>query len=109
MNYHTMIEPYLHGTLSPEDEVAFERQLSRDPALAEAAGRRLNAEEALAGIPEYRAVEHRPSPARTLLFVGLLATLLGLFWWKMRPVNERREGQTKPTETPVIQSEVRSR
>ncbi|HRI62461.1 MAG TPA: hypothetical protein PK228_22125 [Saprospiraceae bacterium] len=108
MNYHNMIEPYLHGTLSPEDEVAFERQLSRDPALVEAAGRRLNAEEALAGIPEYRAVSHRPSAARTLLFVGLVAMLLGLLWWKMRPVNERLEGQTAPAETPVSQSEVPS-
>ncbi len=109
MNYHNMIEPYLHGSLSPEDEVAFERQLSRDPALAEAAGRRLNAEEALAGIPEFRPVTHRPSTARTLLFVGLVAALLGLFWLKLRPVKEHQEGQVAPAETPVIQSEVLSR
>jgi len=42
MNYFHLIEPYLHGALPPEDEIAFERQLSCDPALAEEASRRLN-------------------------------------------------------------------
>ncbi len=107
MNYHHMIEPYLYGSLSPEDEVAFERQLSRDPSLSEATGHRLNAKSALAGFSEFEVVpQHRPSSARMLLFVGLIATIIGLFWWKMRPDNQEREGQINPTEIPVIQSRV---
>ncbi len=34
MNYFRLIEPYLHGRLSPEEQQAFERQLVRNPALA---------------------------------------------------------------------------
>lgn len=82
MNYRNMIEPYLYGNLSPEDEVAFERQLSRDPALAEEASRRLNAEEALSGISENYTRHDRPSSARVILFAGLLATLLVLMGGK---------------------------
>jgi ferric-dicitrate binding protein FerR (iron transport regulator) len=109
MNYHTMIEPYLYGNLSPEDEVAFERQLSRDPALAEAAGRRLNAKEALAGIPEYQAAPRpRSSSARMLLFAGLAVLLLGLFLRKMRAQGGDIQHQKAPVETPVIQSGVPS-
>ena len=104
MNYHAMIEPYLYGNLSPEDEVAFERQLSRDPALAEAAGRRLNAEEALAGIPEYQAASHPRSSARILLFAGLAVVLLGLFLRKMRATGDGLPNQKAPSEMPVIQS-----
>lgn len=108
MNYHAMIEPYLYGNLSPEDEVAFERQLSRDPALAEAAGRRLNAEEALAGVPEYQAAVRPRSSARMLLFAGLAVVLLGLFWRKMRAQGGDLHHQKAPVETPVIQSGVPS-
>ena len=75
MNYRNMIEPYLYGNLSPEDEVAFERRLSRDPALAEETSRRLNAEDALNKMPEFGTRPHRPSPVRTMLFVGLVAVL----------------------------------
>ncbi|MBV6439960.1 MAG: hypothetical protein DYG98_14225 [Haliscomenobacteraceae bacterium CHB4] len=82
MNYRNMIEPYLYGNLSPEDEVAFERQLSRDPALAEEASRRLNAEETLSGMPEYHARKNRPSSGRVILLAGLLATLLVLMGGK---------------------------
>ncbi len=91
MNYYHLIEPYLYGTLDPEDEVAFERQLSRDPDLAQATSSRLNAEQALAGIfkpepaPEEDATRQQsPSPLQTLLFVGLAACMLGFFWLKSR-------------------------
>ena len=80
MNYRHMIEPYLYGNLSPEDEVAFERQLSRDPALVEETSRRLNAEEALSGMPEYRGAQHSSASASArvlLLGVALLLILLG--------------------------------
>lgn len=108
MNYHTMIEPYLYGNLSPEDEVAFERQLSRDPALAEAAGRRLNAEEALSTIPAYQVAPSPSSSARRLFLAGLAVVLLGLFWWKMRAGDSIIQNQRTPAETPVIQSDVSS-
>jgi ferric-dicitrate binding protein FerR (iron transport regulator) len=107
MNYHTMIEPYLHGNLSPEDEVAFERQLTRDPALAEAAGRRLNAEEALAGLPEFQIVRRQTSSAHLLFFAGL-AVLIGLFWWKMHTGSHSTPKHRTPAEMPVIQSDASS-
>ena len=106
MNYHHMIEPYLYGNLSPEDEVAFERQLSRDPDLADATGRRLNAEEVLAGFSEYRTASRQQSSSRMLLFMGLAALLIGLFWWKMRSTDDSIESQNPPLETPVTQSGV---
>ncbi len=34
MNYFKLIEPYLYGSLSPEEQLIFERQLARNPALA---------------------------------------------------------------------------
>ena len=34
MNYFKLIEPYLYGSLSPEEQAFFERQLARNPALA---------------------------------------------------------------------------
>jgi hypothetical protein len=108
MNYHNMIEPYLYGSLSPEDEVAFEKQLSRDPALAEAAGRRLNAEEALSGIPEFQAATRQRSSARTLFFAGLAVILISLFWWKMRVNGEGIENHKKPAGMPAIQSYLSS-
>ena len=79
MNYRHMIEPYLYGNLSPEDEVAFERQLSRDPALVEETSRRLNAEEALSGMPEYRGAQRSSSSSARVLLLGvaLLLILLG--------------------------------
>jgi hypothetical protein len=42
MNYYGMIESYLYGSLPPEDEIAFERQLDRDPELVVETSRRLN-------------------------------------------------------------------
>lgn len=42
MNYYALIEPYLYGNLPPEDELAFERQLDRDPDLVVETSRRLN-------------------------------------------------------------------
>jgi anti-sigma factor RsiW len=43
MKYMNLIERYLFGQLSPEEEVLFEKQLSRDPALAEETARRFRA------------------------------------------------------------------
>jgi hypothetical protein len=43
MKYMNLIERYLFGQLSPEEEVLFEHQLSRDPALAQETARRFNA------------------------------------------------------------------
>lgn len=106
MNYRNMIEPYLYGNLSPEDEVAFERQMSRDPALVDETSRRLNAEHVLAEIPVFHAAPRRSSSLRMLFLIGFVAMLLGLAWWKMRPSNE---AQALPAGTPVIQSEVPSR
>jgi anti-sigma factor RsiW len=40
MKYMNLIDRYLFGQLSPEEELLFERQLSRDPALAEETARR---------------------------------------------------------------------
>lgn len=34
MKYVKLIEPYLYGNLSPEEQLFFERQLARNPALA---------------------------------------------------------------------------
>lgn len=42
MNYFEWIEPYLTGSLSPEEEELFERQLDRDPDLKEALARRFS-------------------------------------------------------------------
>lgn len=89
MDYYHLIEPYLYGTLDPEDEMAFERQLSRDPDLAQATSRRLNAGEALSGLfkpepapEEDPARQQSPSPFQTLFFIGAAVFMLGFFWLK---------------------------
>jgi ferric-dicitrate binding protein FerR (iron transport regulator) len=101
MNYRNMIEPYLYGSLSPEDEVAFERQMSRDPALVEAAARRLNAQETLSKfkIPAYSNTQPRPASARWLMVAIFLAMCVIVFaWWKMRSRNSEHEAQVAPVE-----------
>ncbi|GAB4495497.1 MAG: hypothetical protein OHK0019_24730 [Saprospiraceae bacterium] len=105
MNYRNMIEPYLYGNLNPEEEVAFERQMSRDSALFNETCRRLNAEKVLSEIQDFHAAPRRSSLPRTLFWIGFVAMLLGLAWWKMQPSNEAR---VLPADTPVIQSEVPS-
>lgn len=105
MNYRNMIEPYLYGNLSPEDEVAFERQMSRNPALLDETSRRLNAENVLSEIPVFHAAPRRSSSLRMFFLIGFVAMLLGLAWWKMRP---SEEAQMLPADAPTIQSEVLS-
>lgn len=108
MNYHHMIEPYLYGSLSPEDEVAFERQMSRDPSLAAAAGERLNAQASLTGFSGNNAHTRRTSAGSgtLLLLAGMAVVVLGLFYWKMRPAANRQGEEAQQTEVPVIQSKV---
>jgi len=108
MNYHHMIEPYLYGSLSPEDEVAFERQMSRDPSLAEAAGERLNARASLAGFSGNHSYTRRSSAGSRmlLLLAGVAVVVLGLFYWKMRPAADRQGEEARQTDVPVIQSKV---
>lgn len=108
MNYHHMIEPYLYGSLSPEDEIAFERQLMRDPALVEATGQRLNARETLAGFPSFqpRTNHHRRPASMRLLLLVLAAMFAGLLFWKMRDANVTAAAQSVPLKTPVTQSGI---
>lgn len=111
MNYHNMIEPYLYGSLSPEDEVAFERQMTRDPALVEAAARRLNAEAALSQfkVPQHTEAPPRRSPLPLLLVVGFVAGLLALVWWKTCPsAVAQEEAHLVPTEQTDVQSKALS-
>lgn len=111
MNYHHMIEPYLYGSLSPEDEIAFEKQLMRDPALVEATGRRLNARETLSGFPSFQArpvSRRRPAAMRSLLLLMLAATLAGLLFWKMQLSEATADALPAPVNTPVSQSGILS-
>ena len=53
MNYFRLIEPYLHGSLSPEEQQAFERQLVRNPALANEFTLQFSLVRVLLANPEY--------------------------------------------------------
>ncbi|MBV6440855.1 MAG: hypothetical protein DYG98_20080 [Haliscomenobacteraceae bacterium CHB4] len=53
MNYFRLIEPYLHGHLSPEEQQAFERQLVRNPALANEFTLQFSLVRVLLANPEY--------------------------------------------------------
>jgi hypothetical protein len=114
MKYSNLIEPYIYGNLSPEEEVIFERQLARDPALAEETARRFNKE--MPSTPssdfgpssEVESEDSSASPNR-LLATGLAILMLCLLWWAMRPSgNNMKEADTK-TEQPAVQSEVPTR
>ncbi len=109
MNYHHMIEPYLYGNLSPEDEIAFERQLMRDQTLVEATGLRLNARETLSGFPSFqtRAISRRrPAVMRSLLLLFLAASFVALLFWKMRSSEVTAAARPAQEKTPVSQSGI---
>ncbi len=53
VNYFRLIEPYLFGSLSPEEQQAFERQLVRNPALANEFTLRFSLVRVLLANPEY--------------------------------------------------------
>ena len=53
MNYFRLIEPYLHGRLSAEEQQAFERQLVRNPALANEFTLQFSLVRVLLASPEY--------------------------------------------------------
>ena len=104
-----MIEPYLYGNLSPEDEIAFERQLIRDPILVEATGRRLNARETLSGFPSFqtRAISRRrPAAMRSLLLLLLAASFVAFLFWKMRSSEVTADARPGPAKTSVSQSGI---
>lgn len=67
VNYFRLIEPYLFGNLSPEEQVAFERQLVRNPALANEFRMRFSLVRVLLANPDYlpfRAFGKKPSSAK---------------------------------------------
>lgn len=85
MNYHDMIEPYLDGSLPPEEQQAFEQQLVRDPALHGAARSRFReAFQRAANLNTTRRSGTVPprsgSNGRWFWYVGAAAVLLWLLW-----------------------------
>lgn len=89
-NYFRLIEPYLHGNLSPEEQLAFERQLTRNPALANELTLRFSLVRVLFANPEhpfratFKVFRQRPSSVRTGLPAWIwhacaIAMLTGLF------------------------------
>lgn len=90
-NYFRLIEPYLYGHLSPEEQLAFERQLTRNPALANELTMRFSLVRVLFANPEhpfratFKAFRQKKSlPSRTGLpswmwHACATAMLLGLF------------------------------
>ena len=70
MNYFRLIEPYLHGSLSPEEQQAFERQLVRNPALANEFTLQFSLVRVLLANPEYpfpkfKSFTRRSAPVQT--------------------------------------------
>jgi hypothetical protein len=70
MNYFRLIEPYLHGRLSAEEQQAFERQLVRNPALANEFTLQFSLVRVLLANPEYpfhkfKSFTRRPAPVQT--------------------------------------------
>lgn len=90
-NYFRLIEPYLHGNLSPEEQLAFERQLTRNPALANELTLRFSLVRVLFANPEhpfratFKVFRQRPLPTRNAGFptwiwhACAIAMLSGLF------------------------------
>ncbi len=69
MNYFRLIEPYLHGRLCAEEQQAFERQLVRNPALANEFTLQFSLVRVLLANPEYpfpkiKSITRRPAPVR---------------------------------------------
>lgn len=89
MNYFRLIEPYLHGHLSPEEQQAFERQLVRNPALANEFTLQFSLVRVLLANPDYpfpkfKSFTRKPAYKRTNPFAWIwhacaIATLTGLF------------------------------
>ncbi len=70
MNYFKLIEPYLYGNLSPEEQLVFERQLTRNPALANEFSIRFSLVRMLMASPAYPSM---PAAVKSLK-TGNLAT-----------------------------------
>jgi anti-sigma factor RsiW len=97
VNYFRLIEPYLFGNLSPEEQVAFERQLVRNPALANEFRMRFSLVRVLLANPDYlpfrsslQAFGKQPSSAKTQFpawmwqaFVAVAFMSAGLFLGNM--------------------------
>lgn len=91
-NYFRLIEPYLFGNLSAEEQLAFERQLTRNPALANELTLRFSLVRVLFANPEhpFRATfqafrQKKQSPVRTappswLWHACAMAMMTGLFF-----------------------------
>lgn len=89
MNYFRLIEPYLHGRLCAEEQQAFERQLVRNPALANEFTLQFSLVRVLLANPEYpfskfQSFTRRPAPVRSNSFSWLwhacaIAVLAGGF------------------------------
>lgn len=89
MNYFRLIEPYLHGRLCAEEQQAFERQLVRNPALANEFTLQFSLVRVLLANPEYpfpkfKSITRRTAPARRgnlywLRHACAIAMLTGLF------------------------------
>ena len=90
MNYFRLIEPYLHGRLSAEEQLAFERQLVRNPALANEFTLQFSLVRVLLANPEYpfakfKSMARNTARPRTGTFAWLwhtcaVAMLTGLFF-----------------------------
>ncbi|MCB0528956.1 MAG: hypothetical protein KDC61_02105 [Saprospiraceae bacterium] len=52
-NYFKLIDPYLYGRLSPEEQLVFERQIARNPALANELSVRFSLVRVLLANPAY--------------------------------------------------------
>jgi len=89
-NYFRLIEPYLFGNLSAEEQLAFERQLTRNPALANELTMRFSLVRVLFANPEhpfratFNSFQKRPLSVRTGLPAWMwhacaIAMLSGLF------------------------------
>ena len=90
MNYFKLIEPYLHGHLCAEEQQAFERQLVRNPALANEFTLQFSLVRVLLSNPEYpfpkfkaltRKAASKPAanPLSWLWHTCAIAMLTGLF------------------------------
>lgn len=107
MRYANLIEPYLYGHLTPEEEVVFERQLARDPALAEEIAKRFEKIQTYPPLSENPPSDgKKSSSSKKVIVTGVAAILLvsALLWFVSKALDEKVEAQNIEMEQPIPQA-----
>lgn len=81
MNYVKLIDPYLYGSLSPEEQLVFERQLARNPVLANEFSIRFSLARVLLAGPKFPIMSNLRVVGECFVPAAPKSTRIGWLWF----------------------------